>query len=247
MCIRDSYLGYGVDSGKLNLNLDYEIAGSRIDASNLVVMDRLELGSAIASDQAVNAPVKLGLALLRDSKGVIEVDLPISGDLSDPDFSVGKVVMRAFVNLLAKAAASPFSMLGSIAELAGLSGEELGKVRFIPGSIQLAEGEAEKLAALADALLDRPDLLLNIRGNVESQADGLALLRDELTASGEQDLSEEAWQEAREAYLAGERSLAPEALRNLASSRGQSLRNIMQQTHGAVSYTHLTLPTNREV
>ena len=226
------YLGYGVDSGKLNLNLDYEIAGSRIDASNLVVMDRLELGSAIASDQAVNAPVKLGLALLRDSKGVIEVDLPISGDLSDPDFSVGKVVMRAFVNLLAKAAASPFSMLGSIAELAGLSGEELGKVRFIPGSIQLAEGEAEKLAALADALLDRPDLLLNIRGNVESQADGLALLRDELTASGEQDLSEEAWQEAREAYLAGERSLAPEALRNLASSRGQSLRNIMQQTHG---------------
>ena len=226
------YLGYGVDSGKLNLNLDYEIAGSRIDASNLVVMDRLELGSAIASDQAVNAPVKLGLALLRDSKGVIEVDLPISGDLSDPEFSVGQVVMRAFVNLLAKAAASPFSMLGSIAELAGLSGEELGKVRFIPGSVQLADGEAEKLAALADALLDRPDLLLNIRGNVESQADGLALLRDELTASGEQDLSEEAWQEAREAYLAGERSLAPEALRNLASSRGQSLRNIMQQTHG---------------
>src|SRR6056297_364098 len=225
------YLGYGVDSGKLNLNLDYEIAGSRIDASNLVVMDRLELGSAIASDQAVNAPVKLGLALLRDSKGVIEVDLPISGDLSDPDFRVGQVVMRAFVNLLAKAAASPFSMLGSIAELAGLSGEELGKVSFIPGSIQLAEGEAEKLAALADALLDRPDLLLNIRGNVEPQADGLALLRDELTAGGEQELSEEAWQEAREAYLAGERSLAPEALSNLASSRGVTLRNVLQQTH----------------
>lgn len=226
------YLGYGVDSGKLNLNLDYEIAGSRIDASNLVVMDRLELGSAIASDQAVNAPVKLGLALLRDSKGVIEVDLPISGDLNDPDFSVGKVVMRAFVNLLATAATSPFSMLGSIAELAGLSGEELGKVGFIPGSIQLAEGEAEKLAALADALLERPDLLLNIRGNVEPKADGLALLREDLTAGGEQPLSEERWQEAREAYLAGERSLAPEALSNLASSRGVTLRNVLQQTHG---------------
>jgi hypothetical protein len=226
------YLGYGVDSGKLNLNLDYEIAGSRIDASNLVVMDRLELGSAIASDQAVNAPVKLGLALLRDSKGVIEVDLPISGDLSDPDFSVGKVVMRAFVNLLAKAAASPFSMLGSIAELAGLSGEELGKVSFIPGSIQLAEGEAEKLAALADAMLERPDLLLNIRGNVQPQADGLALLREDLTAGGQRDVSEEEWQAAREAYLAGERSLAPEALSNLASSRGVTLRNVLQQTHG---------------
>jgi len=226
------YLGYGVDSGKLDLNLDYEITGSRIDASNVVVMDRLELGSAIASEEAVNAPVKLGLALLRDGNGVIEVDLPISGDLADPDFRVGQVVMRAFVNLLAKAAASPFSMLGSIAELAGLTGEELGKVSFIPGSIELAEGEAEKLAALSDALLERPDLLLNIRGNVEPEADGLALLRDDLTAGGQKELSEEAWQQAREAYLADERSLAPEALRNLASSRGQSLRNIMQQTHG---------------
>jgi uncharacterized protein involved in outer membrane biogenesis len=226
------YLGYGVDSGKLNLNLDYEIAGSRIDASNLVVLDRLELGPAIASDQAINAPVKLGLALLRDRKGVIEVDLPISGDLSDPEFSVGKVVMRVFVNLLAKAAASPFSVLGSIADLAGLSGEELGKTSFVPGSTQLAEGEAEKLAALADALLKRPDLLLNIRGSVEPRADGLALLRHELTADSEQELSEEEWQQAREAYLAGERSLAPEALSNLASSRGMTLHNILKQTHG---------------
>lgn len=226
------YLGYGVDSGKLNLNLDYEIAGSRIDASNLVVLDRLELGPAVASDQAVNAPVKLGLALLRDRKGVIEVDLPISGDLADPEFSVGKVVMRVFVNLLAKAAASPFSVLGSIVDLAGLSGEELGKTSFVPGSTQLAEGEAEKLVALADALLKRPDLLLNIRGSVEPRADGLALLRHELTADSEQELSEEEWQQAREAYLAGERSLAPEALSNLASSRGMTLHNILKQTHG---------------
>lgn len=226
------YLGYGVDSGKLNLNLDYEIAGTSIEASNRVVMDRLELGSAIASDQAVNAPVKLGLALLRDRKGVIEVDLPISGDLSSPDFSVGQVVMRAFVNLLAKAATSPFSMLGSIADLAGLSGEELGQVSFVPGSRVLADGEAEKLAVLADGLLERPDLLLNIRGNVDLQADGLAMLRDKLTAGGETELSEEQWQAAREAYLAGERSLAPEALSNLASSRGVTLRKVLRQTHG---------------
>lgn len=226
------YLGYGVDSGKLKLNLDYEIAGTRIDASNLVVMDQLELGSAVASEQAVNAPVKLGLALLRDRQGVIKVDLPISGDLANPDFSVGKVVMRAFVNLLAKAAASPFSMLGSIAELAGLSGEELGKVAFVPGSVRLAEGEAEKLAALSDALLERPDLLLNIRGSVAPETDGLALLREELTNGGAKTLSDEAWQAAREAYLAGERSLAPEALNNLASARGVAIRKVLRETHG---------------
>lgn len=152
------YLGYGVDSGKLELDLAYQITGNQIDASNRIVMDRLGLGQAVASQQAVNAPVKLGLALLRDSNGVIEVNLPISGNLASPDFGVGQVVMRTFVNLLAKAATSPFSMLGSIAELAGLSGEELGQMSFEPGTAKLAQGEAEKLAALANALFDRPDL-----------------------------------------------------------------------------------------
>ena len=224
------YLGYDVDSGKLNLNLDYEIAGSKIDASNVVIMDRLELGQVVASDEAVNAPVKLGLALLRDRNGVIEVDLPVSGDLSDPDFSVGQVVMRAFVNLLVKAAASPFSMLGSIAELAGLSGEDLGQVSFVPGSIELADGEAAKLSALADALRERPDLLLNVRGAVSPEGDGLALLRDELTNGGQKELSGEAWASAREAYLAGERTLPPEALNNLARDRGLAVRQLLTDT-----------------
>src|SRR5690606_6040995 len=94
------FLGYGVDSGKLKLDLDYEFTGTRLKASNQVVLDRMELGQAVASEEAVNAPVKLGLALLTDRQGVIEVDLPIEGDLSDPQFSVGQIVMRAFVNLL---------------------------------------------------------------------------------------------------------------------------------------------------
>lgn len=225
------YLGYGVDSGKLQLDLDYEITGSRIKASNRVVMDRLGLGQAIASQQAVNAPVKLGLALLRDSKGVIEVNLPISGDMASPDFSVGQVVMRAFVNLLAKAATSPFSVLGSIAELAGLSGEELGQMSFEPGKTRLAQGEAEKLAALADALLDRPDLLLNIRGGVSPSADGLVLLRHQLAGGQSGNLSEQDWEKAREAYLAGERALAPEALNNLANARASTLEEILRDTH----------------
>lgn len=225
------YLGYGVDSGKLALDLDYEITGSRIKASNRVVMDRLGLGQAIASQQAVNAPVKLGLALLRNSNGVIEMNLPISGDMASPEFSVGQVVMRAFVNLLAKAATSPFSVLGSIAELAGLSGEELGQMSFEPGKTRLAQGEAEKLAALAKALLDRPDLLLNIRGGVSPSVDGLALLRDELAADQNGKLSEQDWEEARKAYLAGERPLAPEVLNNLASARGATVQEILRDTH----------------
>lgn len=174
------YLGYGVDSGKLNLDLDYEFSGSRINAANSVVMDRLELGDSVPSDEAISAPVKLGLALLRDRSGVIDINLPISGDMESPDFSLGQVVMNAFVNLVAKAATSPFSMLGSIADMAGLSGEELGRISFEPGQVELAEGEMVKLEALGKALNDRPALVLKVRGAVSPEADSHGLRRQKL-------------------------------------------------------------------
>lgn len=171
------YLGYGVRNGKLNLNLDYEIAGSRIDAANQIVLDSIELGDVVASELAVNAPLKLGLALLRDRRGVIDINLPIQGDLADPQFSVGPIVMRTFVNLIARAATSPFSMLGSLADMAGLTGEELGYVSFVPGRVAMMAGSEDKLEALSQALDKRPSLLLKLRGAVSPEVDGESLRR----------------------------------------------------------------------
>ncbi|MGC8119758.1 DUF748 domain-containing protein [Marinobacter sp. VGCF2001] len=224
------YLGYSVDSGKLELAMDYRLTGTRLEASNEVTLDRMELGPAVASEQAINAPVKLGLALLTDRNGVIDVDLPIQGDMSNPEFSVGQIVMRAFVNLLVKAAASPFSMLGSLAELAGFSSEELGQVSFVPGTVQLPESEAQKLSALAKALKDRPDLLLNIRGAVAPEADALALLKAQRQARGEA-VTGDAWAQAQQAWRDGDIRLPPEALGKLASERGVAVRRVLESTH----------------
>ncbi|MGM0951513.1 MAG: DUF748 domain-containing protein [Pseudomonadota bacterium] len=239
------YLGYGVDSGKLRLNLDYTITGTRLDATNTVVLDQMQLGQAVSSEQAVNAPVKLGLALLTDRQGIIEVDLPIEGDMTDPQFSVGQVVMRTFVNLLAKAATSPFSMLGSIADLAGFSSEELGQVGFEPGSVALGSEDAEKLSALADALKERPALLLEIRGAVAPEADGLALLKEQMAAAGE-DVTDEAWEQARQAYLDGERSLPPETLGQLANRRALEVRRILEETHEVSDSQLFLMDTSRQ-
>lgn len=265
------YLGYSVDSGKLKLDLDYEFSGSRLDAANSVILDRLELGGPVASDEAVSAPVKLGLALLRDRQGVIDINLPISGDLESPDFSIGQVVMRTFVNLVAKAATSPFSMLGSIADFAGLSGEELGNVRFEAGHTELADGEGVKLEALGKALNERPGLALNVRGAVAPEADGDALRRQKLfeqlgiadgasasariarleqayadsdyvasvddfrndVAGGNAEPGEQEWEQALVKRLIADVELPPEALGNLATSRGVWLREQMLQEHGA--------------
>ena len=265
------YLGYSVDSGKLKLDLDYEFSGSRLDAANSVILDRLELGGPVPSDEAVSAPVKLGLALLRDRQGVIDIDLPISGDLESPDFNIGQVVMRTFVNLVAKAATSPFSMLGSIADFAGLSGEELGSVRFEAGRTELADKEDVKLEALGKALNERPDLALNVRGAVAPEADGDALRRQKLfeqlgiadetsasariarleqaysdsdyvastdafrndVAGGSAEPGEREWEQALVKRLIADMELPPEALGNLATSRGVWLREQMLQEHGA--------------
>jgi uncharacterized protein involved in outer membrane biogenesis len=239
------YLGYAVDSGKLKMNLDYEFTGTRLKASNRVVLDRMELGQAVPSDEAISAPVKLGLALLTDRRGVIEVDLPVQGDIADPEFRVGQIVMRAFVNLLVKAAASPFSMLGSLADLAGFSSEDLGEVSFVPGSVELAEGEAAKLSALAKALRERPELVLNVRGGVNPEADALALLRARMEARGEE-LTDEAWAQAQQAWREGERPLPPEALGQLATNRGLAVRRLLQETHEVDPAQLFTLEPSRQ-
>lgn len=174
------YLGYGIQSGKLDLDLGYRLTGSSIDATNHIVLDQMELGGAVASEQAVNAPVELGLALLRNSQGVIDVSLPIEGDLEDPQFRIAPLVMQTFVNLIVQAATSPFSMLGSLADMTGLTGEELGYVSFQPGRVATAPGGEKKLEVLADALTKRPSLLLKVRGAASPEVDGEFLRRQKL-------------------------------------------------------------------
>ncbi|PAV24537.1 hypothetical protein CF392_15735, partial [Tamilnaduibacter salinus] len=188
------YLGYGIDSGKLALDLNYQLTGTQLDASNNAVLDQLVLGSSIESEQAVNAPIKLGLALLRDTDGRIDVTLPVQGDLASPEFRLGPVVMEAFTTLLVKAASSPFSALGSLADLAGFSGEELGQALFVPGTTELQDGDAAKLPALAKALSQRPGLILNIRANTSESLDGAALreqaVNDRLPVTADTPLTE---------------------------------------------------------
>ncbi|MFE8070960.1 DUF748 domain-containing protein [Marinobacteraceae bacterium S3BR75-40.1] len=169
------YLGYKAEKGKLKLDLDYKLQGLKLDAANALLFDQFYLGEATDSDTATDAPIKLGLALLRDSDGNIDVNLPISGDLSDPSFSVTHVVLKAFTNLVIKAASSPFNALGGLVELAGLTGEDLSQVRFIPGQAQLASGENKELSALAEGLKQKSELVLDIRGAYAQEKDAQAL------------------------------------------------------------------------
>lgn len=187
------FAGRRIDSGKLSLDLQYKIDNGRLLGENQIVVDRLKLGDRVESPEAVNLPLDLAVALLEDGNGVIDIGLPVTGDLNNPEFSVGHLVWKAFVNLITKIVTSPFRALGA---LLGGEGENLDTVAFEPGSSEVPPPEAEKLQQLAQAMAKRPQLKLVVQGRFSPQEDGEALqnlaLRRALAAlAGGKELSPE--------------------------------------------------------
>ena len=175
------FAGYPIIKGKISLDLQYKLSQKVLEAENKVVINQLTLGEKIDGPDATSLPVKLAIALLQDSHGVIDIDLPVRGDLNNPDFHYGQLVWQVLVNLITKAVTAPFNL---IAGLVGGSGEELNTVPFPLGSSELTPDSEANLNTLAKALADRPGLHLEVTGVGDPRADGLALaeakLREEL-------------------------------------------------------------------
>ncbi len=171
------YVGYPITKGKLSLDLEYKVSEKTLVGENKVLIDQLTMGEKIESPGATSLPIPLALALLKDRKGQIDIDLPVRGNLDDPDFSYGGVIWSALGNLLTKVATSPFAMVGG---LLGGSGDDLQYVAFPAGIAQLSPPEQEKLNALGQALGDRPALRLDIAGAADPQVDRQGLAAAEL-------------------------------------------------------------------
>ena len=173
------YLGYTVQKGKLDVDARLRIDHRNLKAENAVKLDQFYLGEEVQSPDATGLPVKLGLAILRDRKGLIAFDLPIEGSLDDPDVKYGKLVWKAIFGLLGKIATAPFTLIGKL--FGGDSGD-LSSLAFAPGSSALDAIATPKLQALAKALQERPELRLEAEGGVDADQDGAALRKAGLEA-----------------------------------------------------------------
>ncbi|MFT3858683.1 MAG: DUF748 domain-containing protein [Aquabacterium sp.] len=165
------YAGYAIEKGSLSVTVHYKVDGGKLEASNQIFLDQLTFGEKTDSPDAIQLPVLLAVALLKNSRGEIDVNLPISGSLDDPQFSVGGIIWRVIVNLITKAVLAPFSLL------TGGSSEELGVIPFDPGSARLSDAARERLDKLADKLQDRPALKLEATGRADPQVDVEGLRR----------------------------------------------------------------------
>ncbi|HSV91701.1 MAG TPA: DUF748 domain-containing protein [Desulfobacterales bacterium] len=163
------FAGRKIESGKLTVDLKYRIDKSQLAGDNRLVVDRLTLGEKVQSPDAVDLPLDLAVALLSDANGVIDLGLPVSGNLDAPEFSYGALVWKAFTNLLTKIVTSPFRALGAL--LPGGGEDGFDAVAFEPGRPELTPPEKEKLAQLAGALQKRPQLRLSVQGRYTLESD----------------------------------------------------------------------------
>jgi outer membrane protein OmpA-like peptidoglycan-associated protein len=156
-----TFAGRKIASGKLSLDLEYKIKQRQLQGENQVIIDRLELGERVESATAKDLPLDLAIAILSDSDGRIELGLPISGSLDDPQFSYGQIIWKAITNVLGKIVTAPFRALGA---LFGGGGEKIDKIAFEAGAARLTPPEREKLVRLATVLNKRPGLALSVHG-----------------------------------------------------------------------------------
>lgn len=165
------YAGYPIERGKLSVDVAYKIeSDGKLEATNQIIVNQLTFGPKTDSPDATKLPVPLVVALLQDKNGVIDLDLPLSGSVSDPQFSIGALIWKVIVNLFTKAVSSPFSVIGG-------GGKDLSVVEFSPGTAQLAASGNEALAKVAKALEDRPGLKLGIVGTADASGERQAMQR----------------------------------------------------------------------
>lgn len=175
------FAGYAISKGKLTTEFNYKVDGRKLDAKHHVIIDQLEFGEKTASKDAVTLPVKLAVALLKDRNGVIDLDLPVSGSLDDPNFHLAPAIWKFLGNLLVKAVTAPFALLGSLFG----GGPDMQFVDFHPGAATLDGAGAEKLKVIIHALQERPQLKLEVPIAILPEVDRPALIEARFIADAQ--------------------------------------------------------------
>ena len=214
------YAGYAIERGKLSMEVAYKIdADGKLDAKNQVVLNQLTFGDKIDSKDATKLPVLLAVALLKDRNGVIDINLPVSGSLDDPKFSVGAIIIKVIVNLLTKAITAPFALL------AGGGSEDLSGVDFQPGTTLMTAGGTSAVDKVAKALNDKPSLKMTVTGAADPASERVAFQQAALEAR----LMAERRREALRSGAPAEAASAPESLH--ADERARLLKQVYKEAN----------------
>ncbi len=215
------FIGREIKSGKLNMDLKYNIQESNIDAKNNISITKIELGKNVKSSDAVSLPLDIAITLLQNSKGIIDINLPVSGNVDDPKFSIGSIVWNAFINLMTKAVTAPFSLLGS---LFNFSEDEIKNVKFNLAEDKITPIQKETLDKIVQILKAKPDLAIKIAPSYDNQKELFALKEKQYLENNPdtKDMKKEELQK-----LISEEKVDDDALENIAKNRIKNIKNYL--------------------
>lgn len=171
------FIGRELKSGKLDLDLKYNIDQSNLDAKNNIIITKLELGEEVESPDAISLPLGIAIALLEDKDGIIDINLPVSGNVDDPQFSIGAIVWKAFVNLITKAVTAPFSLLGA---MFNFSEDEIKSVKFNPLEDEITPIQKETLDKIALILTQKKDIAIKVNSSYNQKEETFELKKKDI-------------------------------------------------------------------
>jgi len=172
------FAGYRIATGHLALDLNYRVRDSLIEGDNNITLEDLTLGERVESPNALKLPFELAIALLKDPDGRINLEVPVRGNLDDPQFSLAPLIWKAVGNLIGSIVTAPFRALAHL--FGGGSQDDAGMIAFDPGRSRLLPPEREKLGRIAQVLAKRPEVKLLIPAHYDAEADSRAMKRTAL-------------------------------------------------------------------
>nr|WP_319400461.1 DUF748 domain-containing protein [uncultured Carboxylicivirga sp.] len=223
------YICYPITKGDFNYDLSIEMTKAEMINENNITIKEMEFGSKTKDTTGIKAPIKLGLYLMKDPKDVISINLPVSGNPTDPDFSVSKLVWKAFLNLMIKTAASPFNALG---KLVSTQPEELETLPFEYAQDSLNIDQKATLNKIATILAKKPELIFTFSQqtyvDVEKDSLAISMAKKQMLVNKIKPSNEKEFEKYHQ------------LLKNLNSSDPSLLRYLKKDVAGADT---LTLPT----
>ncbi|MFM9838157.1 MAG: DUF748 domain-containing protein [Cyclobacteriaceae bacterium] len=168
------YVAHPFNDGQISYTSETKILKRQISSKNILKVKKIEVGKRIQNETAYKLPIKLAVAILKDKNGDIELEVPVSGNLDDPKYKLGKVIWGIIKNLLIKIAASPFKLLASAV---GANEDDLKAVKFEYLSDSLTKKQQKSLSILSKVIKSKPELKIELiyRPAAQDELEQLAL------------------------------------------------------------------------
>ena len=152
------YAGLPILFGEMYYRNETSIINKQLNSENELVIRNVEMGRK--SGGLYDIPIKLALFILKDKNGDVNLDIPVTGDLSDPKTNVGKIVWNTFKGFMGKIVSSPFRALGN---LLGVDPKELEEITLVYSDTTLTHKQIRSLDLLLELEQQKPELLIEMQ------------------------------------------------------------------------------------